>query len=79
MAIAMNLVRRTFKGFYIHFACLIWETKTLFKSLIRRTAAKFKTIKNWHLRICIAMNKCKTTISEAYENSNCYSVQVSVH
>lgn len=58
----MNLVRMTFKGLYINFTCLTCETKTLFKSLIKKTAAKFKTIKNRHLGICcIGMNKCKTT------------------
>lgn len=42
---------------------LDWS-KTFFKSLIMRIAAKFKTIKNRHLRVCcIFMNECQTTVS----------------
>lgn len=43
---------------------LLERLKHFFKSLMMRTAAKFKTIKNRHLRICcIVVNKSKTTVS----------------
>lgn len=50
---------------------LDWS-KTFFKSLIMRIAAKFKTIKNRHLRVCCIFMKqmSDNCISEAQENPN---------
>ena len=62
----------TFKGWHINFTCLTWQT-TFFKSLIMRTAAKLKTIKNQHWRICCVVTNTRRTFVSVKPKKRIYS------
>lgn len=70
----------TFKGLYINFTCLTWQTKAFFKSLVMRTAAKLKTVKTgiYESAALLGIN-IKQLYQSSPDKSHYYSIQANEH